>query len=42
MDAPDDVMAKAGEVLDRATQNRLGAGRLAPPPPRSRAASSAP
>ncbi len=32
MERPDDVMAKAGEVLARATDTRLGAGRLAPPP----------
>ncbi len=31
MDAPDEVMIKAGEVLSRATDTRLGAGRLAPP-----------
>ena len=33
---PDEVMAKAGEVLSRATDTRLGAGRLAPPPQRAR------
>lgn len=32
MDTPDDVMVKAGEVLGRATDARLGAGRLVPPP----------
>ena len=41
MDTPDDVLTKAGEVLGRATDTRLGAGRLAPAPRGERRARAA-